>query len=88
MQESVLYAATKEGFALPVLDVSNPRFAVPEDPGSLSRLHQAFLESERQRRLIPRFVMRWMLNRHPGDRGCLQRSSAPMRPISTASPPM
>jgi hypothetical protein len=61
MQESVLHAATKEGFALSVLDVSNPRFAVPEDPGPLSCLHQAFLESERQRRLIPRFVMRWML---------------------------
>lgn len=61
MQESVLHAATKEGFALPVLDVINPRFAVPEDPGPLSCLHQAFLESERRRRPIPRFVMRWML---------------------------
>jgi hypothetical protein len=54
-------AATKEGYTLPVLDVTDPRFAVPDDPESLQQLFAAAAEDERQRRRIPQFIMRLLL---------------------------
>jgi hypothetical protein len=59
--DAVIYARTREGFDLPVIDVTNPRFAVPDDPATVRGLHDAFVESERMRRLIPKFIMRMML---------------------------
>ena len=46
-----------------VIDVTDPRFAVPDDRDSLQRLLDASRKEERRRRHVPRFVMRWMLNR-------------------------
>ncbi|MDB5525722.1 MAG: hypothetical protein JWM58_3485 [Rhizobium sp.] len=57
----VVYAATREGYDLPVIDVTNPRFHVPDDPESLRGLKEALLRSEWQRQFVPKFVMRWML---------------------------
>ena len=59
----VIYAKTREGIDLPVIDVTNPRFAVPSDPAALRELHEAFIASERRRRRIPKFILRMMLRR-------------------------
>src|SRR5260370_35289783 len=54
-------AKTREGFDLPVIDVTNPRFAVPDDPAAVRGLHDAIIEGERRQRRIPSFIMRMML---------------------------
>jgi hypothetical protein len=59
--DGIAFARTREGFALPVIDVTHPRFAVPADPALVQRLGDAFIADERRRRLIPPFVMRMML---------------------------
>ncbi len=59
--DDIIYAGTREGFDLPVIDVANPRFAVPDDPATIRRLHDAFAADERKRRRIPKFIMRIML---------------------------
>jgi hypothetical protein len=59
--DGITRARTREGFELPVIDVTNPRFAVPDDPTTVRGVHDAFVESERRRRRIPRFIMRMML---------------------------
>ena len=57
----VVYAATREGYELPVIDVMHRRFHVPDDLQALQKLQDDLLTSERQRRFFPKFVMRWML---------------------------
>jgi hypothetical protein len=57
----VAIARTKEGFELPVIDVTHPRFVLPDDTESIRILRDATLLSERQRRRVPKFLMRWML---------------------------
>jgi hypothetical protein len=59
--DGVVFARTREGVDLPVIDVTNPRFAVPADPALVQRLGDAFIADERRRRLIPAFVTRMML---------------------------
>jgi hypothetical protein len=59
----VATAKTREGHDLPVIDVTDPRFAVPDDPAATRALYDAFIESERRRNFIPRFIMRAMLGR-------------------------
>jgi hypothetical protein len=57
----IIYAKTREGFDLPVIDVTDPRFAVPDDPAAARELYAAFIRDERRRRRIPKFIMRMML---------------------------
>jgi hypothetical protein len=57
----IIYAKTREGFDLPVIDFTNPAFAVPEDPAAVQALYDAFIADERRRRRIPKFIMRMML---------------------------
>jgi hypothetical protein len=57
----LVYAATREGYVLPVIDITNPRFAVPDKPESLRQLFEASSEEEQRRRRVPKFIMRWML---------------------------
>jgi hypothetical protein len=59
--DGIIYARTREGFDLPVIDVTNPRFAVPDDPVAVRGLYDAFIAHERRRRHIPAFVLRLML---------------------------
>jgi hypothetical protein len=54
-------AKTEEGFELPVLDVTHPRFAVPEDADSMRRLNDRLASHERRHRMLPAFVLRHML---------------------------
>jgi hypothetical protein len=58
---TVFRAITRAGHSLPVIDVTNPRFAVPDDPESLRQLHDAAAAEERRRRRLPKFIMRLML---------------------------
>jgi hypothetical protein len=60
-RDGIVYAATREGYVLPVIDVTNPRFAVPEDPGQAQALYDAFVSQERARGFMPGFIMRFML---------------------------
>ena len=59
--DGTVYARTREGFDLPVIDVTNPRFAVPDDPASMRGLYDAFIAYERKRRHLPAFLLRLML---------------------------
>jgi hypothetical protein len=63
MPGAVLTAKTREGYDLPVIDLTDPRFAVPDDPAAARALHDAFVASERRRRFIPGFIMRMILRR-------------------------
>jgi hypothetical protein len=60
MPDEPVTAKTREGYDLPVIDVTNPRFAVPDGPNARA-LHNAFLAGEWRRRFIPPFIMRLML---------------------------
>jgi hypothetical protein len=60
-EHGVVHAATRDGYVLPVIDVTHPRFAVPPDPESIRLLYETFVKQERMRRLIPKFLMRMML---------------------------
>jgi hypothetical protein len=57
----VVHARTWEGFDLPVIDVTNPHFTVPDDPATVQQANDAFVADERRRRYIPAFIMRLML---------------------------
>jgi hypothetical protein len=57
----IAYARTREGFDLPVIDITNPHFTVPGDPAAVQRANDAFIAEERRRRYIPKFIMRIML---------------------------
>lgn len=59
--DGVLFAATEEGFALPIIDVTHPRFHVPEDGPGLEALRDRYFLEEARRRQIPQFVLRLML---------------------------
>jgi hypothetical protein len=61
--DGLIYAKTREGFDLPVIDLTNPRFAVPDDPAAARELYDAFIEGERRRRRIPKFIMRMVVGR-------------------------
>jgi hypothetical protein len=59
--EGVVFAMTQEGYPLPVIDVTHPRFAMPSDPVMVRALQAVFFASERRHRLMPRFILRVML---------------------------
>ena len=59
----LLVASTRDGVTLPVIDVTDPRFVVPDDAANLARLFaQASAEEQRNLRL-PKFIMRFLLKR-------------------------
>ena len=62
----IVYASTRQGYPLPVIDVSHPAFAVPDDPQSLDTLRRTFAESERQRKQVPKWLLKtlvWWMGR-------------------------
>jgi hypothetical protein len=58
----IVHARTREGFDLPVIDVTSPRFAVPDDAATIQRMNDAIVAEERWRRHIPPFIM-WLMFR-------------------------
>ncbi|MCX7304648.1 MAG: hypothetical protein NTV73_09945 [Hyphomicrobiales bacterium] len=60
-RDGVCLAQTVEGFYLPVLDVTHPRFALADNEASYESLRRDLLETERRNRRLPRFITRLML---------------------------
>ncbi|HXJ00089.1 MAG TPA: hypothetical protein VNH44_02625 [Micropepsaceae bacterium] len=60
-ESGTVFAKTRGGISLPVIDFTNPRFAVSDDPDAAQTLYKAFGESERKRRWVPKFIMRMLL---------------------------
>ena len=62
MPGGLVTATTREGYDLPVIDLTDPRFAAPANPTAARALHDAFVAEEERRRRVPRFVM-WLMLR-------------------------
>ena len=60
-QPPLIVAETRGGHAMPVIDVTDRRFTVPDDPDSLRKLFGAVREEERRQRRMPKFIMRWLI---------------------------
>lgn len=58
---TLIHASTRDGISLPVIDVTNPRFAVADDPPHLNSLLEASAREEQSRRFVPRFIMRLLI---------------------------
>ena len=59
---AVVFATTADGLNLPVIDVTNPAFATPDDPESLAVGRDGFLDCERRNHRVPSIVT-WLLMR-------------------------
>jgi len=57
----LIRASTRDGISLPIIDVTDPRFEVADDPASLGRLLEAATAEEESRRWVPRFIMKIMI---------------------------
>ncbi len=57
----IVHALTRQGYQLPVIDVSHPAFAIADDAESIRALRRAFEESDRARKRVPGFIMKWMM---------------------------
>jgi hypothetical protein len=55
------FATTTDGLRLPVIDVTHPAFAIPDDPASLAARREAFLAWDRRNRRIPAIVTRLLM---------------------------
>jgi hypothetical protein len=84
---AVVFATTADGLRLPVIDVTHPAFAVPDDPASLATRRDAFLAWDRGNRRMPRIVMRVLMRlaarRSPLLRKMLVSDSGYLDSIST-----
>ena len=58
---AVYYASAADGSELPVIDVTNPEFALPYDEAEMARRAATFLRLERWRGRIPRSIQRVIL---------------------------
>ena len=55
------HARTADGHELPVIDVTDPRFTLADDPKAISALFDAYIEAERRQARVPAFLTRWMM---------------------------
>jgi hypothetical protein len=58
---AVVFATTADGLRLPVIDVTHPAFAVPDEPASLAARRDAFLAWDRRNRRVPTIVTRLLM---------------------------
>jgi hypothetical protein len=58
---AIAFATTADGLRLPVIDVTHPAFAIPDDPASLAARREAFLDWDRRNRRIPAIVTRLLM---------------------------
>lgn len=58
----VLYAFTNDGIELPVIDVTNPAFALDLGPGEIETLQQKFMIEQQRAENTPLFVRRLYVN--------------------------
>jgi hypothetical protein len=62
----IVHATTPAGYALPVIDVTNPAFALAADADALDGLRSAFLDHQRREGRIPGFLrapLLWLMAR-------------------------
>jgi hypothetical protein len=57
----VVFATTADGLRLPVIDVTHPAFAIPDDPASIAARCDAFLAWDRRNRRTPTIVTRLLV---------------------------
>jgi hypothetical protein len=60
-KQDLVYATTRDGRAFPVIDVTDPRFAVADDPETLRGLMESVASQEAKRRRVPTFILRLMV---------------------------
>jgi hypothetical protein len=58
---AIVFATTADGLRLPVIDVTHPAFAVPDDPTSLAGRRDAFLAWHHRNSRMPRIIMRLLM---------------------------
>lgn len=61
ISDGIVFAKTRDGLALPIIDVSRPPFAIPDDPASLAARRATFLVWQRRQHRMPRFIIRLLL---------------------------
>ena len=57
----IVYATTPDGLELPVIDLTHPAFAIPDDPASRSSLTQQYKLTEEKNAKGPVFLRRLFL---------------------------
>ncbi len=60
-EDGILFAATEEGFPLPIIDITHPCFHVADDEPSIQALRKRFVAEDERRRRVPKFLLRLML---------------------------
>jgi hypothetical protein len=84
---ALVFATTTYGLRLPVLDVTHPAFAIPDDCASLTARHDAFLAWDRRNRRIPsavtRLLMRLAARRSPLLRKILRSNNDYLDSVTT-----
>jgi hypothetical protein len=57
----IVFATTADGLRLPVIDVTHPAFAIPDDPATAAARRGAFVAWDRRNRRVPGFVTRLLM---------------------------
>lgn len=57
----LVFASTADGLRLPVIDVTHPAFAIPDDPATHAARRNAFLAWDRSNRRVPRIVTQLLM---------------------------
>ena len=60
-RRAVVFATTADGLRLPVIDVTHPAFAIPDDPASVAAMRDAFMAWDRRNGRIPRIVTQLLM---------------------------
>lgn len=61
METGLVFALTTDGLRLPVIDVTHPAFAIPDDPASSAARLDEFVAWDRRNHRMPRFVSRFFM---------------------------
>lgn len=59
--DGIVFAQTRDGIVLPVIDVTRPPYAEPDDPASIAALGDTFIEWITKQQGTPRFITRLLL---------------------------
>ena len=57
----IIFATTADGLRLPVIDVTHPAFAGPDDPATAAARRDSFIAWDRRNRRVPAFVTRLLI---------------------------
>jgi hypothetical protein len=87
MESRIVYAMTDDGLRLPVIDVTQPAFAVAATDAELSVLSDQFVRESRARQRVPaviqRLLLKLLLRRSRIGRGLLASSGAFLKGMDT-----